>query len=175
MSKKAFTYLSLLFFIGGLILLSSFNLSNEAYKVKWYSMNQYDSLVKTGDRKIIIDVHTDWCAPCLKMDNYTFSDKRIAQYINENYFPIKFNGEDKDSIIYQNETFYATSKTHQLTHKLNISAYPTLLFIDENGTLITKEAKFFSPNEMEIVLHYILGSHYKKSSYTNFKDNYNFE
>ena len=138
-------------------------------------MNQYDSLAKIGDRKILIDVYTDWCAPCLKMDNYTFSDKRIAQFINENYYPIKFNGETKDSIIYQNETFYPTSKTHQLIHKLKISAYPTLLFMDENGVLITKEAKFFSPNEMEVVLHYIVDSHYQKSSYTNFKDNYNFE
>lgn len=173
MMKKSLTFF-LITILTGAFLLSSYSTKEES-KVKWYSINQYDSLVKNGNKKILIDVYTDWCAPCRKMDAYTFNDKRIANFINRYYYPIKFNGESKDTLTFKENLQIPGKKTHQLIHTLNINAYPTLLFYDETGTLITKEAKFFSPNEMEIALHYIKDNHYKTSSYSSFKDNYNFE
>ena len=174
--KKATIYITLPAVALFIVAFSSFmHQSYEETPVKWYKINQYDSLIQRGDKKVMIDVYTDWCAPCRKMDAYTFNDKRIARYINENYYPIKHNGESKDTLYYNRKTFLPSGKTHQLTYELNINAYPTLLFIDEKGTLITKEAKFFSPNEMEIVLHYIKDNYYKNSSYSIFKNSYNFE
>lgn len=143
--------------------------------IKWFSMNDIDSLSALKDKKIVIDVYTTWCPPCKKMDEYTFKDRRIINYINTNFYPIKFNGESQQTLTFKGEVYLPTKKTHSLTHSLSISAYPTLLFFDEKGNLITKEAKFFSPNEMEIALQYIQGNHYKTTSYARFKSNYEFE
>ena len=168
---------STLLFIGLFITLIGFGqlTTSKEEGVKWFSINDIDSLKTLGEKKILIDVYTTWCPPCKKMDEYTFKDKRIAKYINTNFYPIKFNGESKESYIFKGETYLPTKKTHELTLALGISAYPTLLFFDEKGNLITKEAKFFSPNEMEIALQYIFGNHYKTSSYARFKSNYEFE
>lgn len=143
--------------------------------IKWFSMNDIDSLSALKDKKIVIDVYTTWCPPCKKMDEYTFKDRRIINYINTNFYPIKFNGESQQTLTFKGEVYLPTKKTHSLTHSLSISAYPTLLFFDEKRNLITKEAKFFSPNEMEIALQYIQGNHYKTTSYARFKSNYEFE
>lgn len=149
--------------------------SNKEASIHWFSINNIDSLKALGEKKVLIDVYTSWCPPCKKMDEYTFKDRRIINYINANFYPIKFNGESKDTLHFKGELFLPTKKTHSLTHALGISAYPTLLFFDEKGNLITKEAKFFSPNEMEIALQYIQGNHYKTTSYARFKSNYEFE
>ncbi len=144
-------------------------------RIQWFSINDIDSLKTLGEKKVLIDVYTSWCPPCKKMDEYTFKDRRIINYINTNFYPIKFNGESSDTLIFKNETYLPTKKTHALTHALGISAYPTFLFFDEKGNLITQEAKFFSPNEMEIALQYIQGNHYKTTSYARFKSNYEFK
>ena len=36
-------------------------------------------------KKLFIDVYTDWCGWCKKMDKTTFAETEVAKYINENY------------------------------------------------------------------------------------------
>ncbi len=61
--------------------------------VQWITWEEAMELSKTEPRKIVVDVYTDWCGWCKKMDKATFQDEEIVEYINENYYAIKFNAE----------------------------------------------------------------------------------
>ena len=54
-------------------------------KIKWISLEMC-ILQQTGARNIIIDVYTNWCGPCKKLDRETFGNKDLIKYVNENYY-----------------------------------------------------------------------------------------
>jgi uncharacterized protein YyaL (SSP411 family) len=59
--------------------------------VKWLTWEDAVTLSKKEPRKFFVDVYTDWCGWCKKMDKMTFDNPAVATYLNANYYPINFN------------------------------------------------------------------------------------
>jgi hypothetical protein len=53
---------------------------------------------KVEKKKIFIDLYTDWCGWCKKMDASTFLEPKLVEYMNKNYHCIKFNTEKEGPI-----------------------------------------------------------------------------
>ena len=73
--------------------------------IKWYTWEEAIQANKTVKKKFIIDLYTDWCGWCKVMDKKTFTQSEIASYINEHFYPIKFDAEQKTPVVYNNHTF----------------------------------------------------------------------
>ena len=54
-------------------------------------MDEAARLQKQHPKKIIIDMYTTWCGPCRMLDRNTFSNKSLAEYVNNNFYAVKFN------------------------------------------------------------------------------------
>ena len=78
---------------------------------------------KTG-KNILLDVGGEWCIWCHRLDSLFLGNKDLAQYLTENYVPLKinFSGANK------NEKF--------LSQYPEIQGYPHLFVLDPGGTLI---------------------------------------
>lgn len=74
--------------------------------IKWYSPEEAYELNKTAPKPFFIDVYTDWCGWCKRMDATTFKDPTIAQYLNAYYYPVKFNAEVKDTINFMERPYW---------------------------------------------------------------------
>jgi len=82
----------------------------------------------TAEQKIaLIDVYTDWCGWCKRMDATTYRDSNIVQKINENFVPIKFNPEKKGKYIVGPDTFNGRQLEMALSQNQR-SGYPTTFF-----------------------------------------------
>jgi len=149
----------LLFFLISIITLQSFA---QTEKVNWMSMNEALEANKKNPKKIIVDMYTDWCGWCKRMDATTFSNPNIAQYINQYYYAVKLNAEGNDSIywngkVYKN-TMYGQSRksTHSIAYELAKGrlSYPTLVFLDDSSKLIAPIPGYRSPADIQPVLIY---------------------
>ena len=67
-------------------------------KVKWMSWEEAVQANKKNPKKIFIDVYTDWCGWCKKMDKTTLSNPKIVKELNANFYSVKFDAEQKESI-----------------------------------------------------------------------------
>jgi len=74
-------------------------------QINWMTMNEALEAQQSEPKKIIMDVYTTWCGPCKLMDKNTFSNKDVIKFINENYYPVKFNAEGTQEITYQDFKF----------------------------------------------------------------------
>lgn len=139
--------------------------------IKWMTMNEALEAQKENPKKIFMDAYTDWCGPCKLLDKKTFGDQNVIDYVNENYYPVKFNAEGTEEITYQDfkytnpnyqEGRKGRNSQHLLAHALKITGYPTLVFFKENGELIQPVVGYKTPEQLEIYLKMIASDDYLK-------------
>jgi thioredoxin-related protein len=169
-----------------LIITTSFSKAvsaQDATKVKWYTIEEAVDLnnkAKNKDKKkFFIDVYTDWCGWCKKMDQNTFTDPVIIKYLNEKFWPVKFDAESAEPVTINGQTYVnpnpgARRSTHQLAVALlnKRLSYPSFAFLDQEAKLITVLPGYNTPEKLEPVLHYIAEEAYLDQTFDQFKANF---
>ena len=46
----------------------------------------------------MVDAYTVWCGPCKLLDKNTFGNKDVSDYLNANFYPVKFNAEGNEVV-----------------------------------------------------------------------------
>ena len=96
------------------VLIMSFSFSNnDAEKINWISMSQLDEMYAKNPRPVLVDIYTDWCGWCKQMDKTTYRDDKLAAYINEHYYAVKFNAESTENITF-NKKLYRYNKQYRV-------------------------------------------------------------
>jgi len=138
--------------------------------INWMSLEDAVEAQNKEPRKIIMDMYTTWCGPCKLLDKNTFQNKDVTTYINKNYYAVKFNAEGNTDVTfkekkYSNPNFDASKKgrnsQHEFAGLLGVQAYPTIVFLDENGGLIAPIPGYKTPNQLEIYLKLFASNKYK--------------
>lgn len=135
--------------------------AQEKVKINWLSFEQAVELNTKNPKKIFIDVYTDWCSWCKVMDNNTFTNPIIADYLNKNYYTVKLNAEMKDTVKFNNTVFInpapiAQRGTHQLAASLlqgNMS-YPAYVFLNESFQKLTDVRGYIKSKEFEPMIKF---------------------
>jgi thioredoxin-related protein len=96
--------------------------------IEWLKLEEAYARNQQEPRKIFVDVYTDWCGWCKKMDKVTFSDEKVAAYVNENYYAVKLNAESDREFEMAGETMSERAVARQL----GVRSYPTIVFIHED-------------------------------------------
>ena len=133
-----------------------------AQEIKWMSLEEAINLQKKSPKKIIMDVYTNWCGPCKMLDKNTFHNPDVVKYINQYYYAVKFNAEGNEVINYNGKTFNnpdykeelanRRNGIHQLTYYLKVNSYPTVVYFDEQGNLLTSIVGYMVPQQIELYL-----------------------
>lgn len=148
-----------------LALLSPFNIFCQ--DVEWMTWEEAMTAIEKSPRKVLVNVHTEWCSWCKKMDKNTFQDPDIASYINENFYNVYFDAQVKHDIVYQGKVykFVKTSRGgyHELAKELlqGRLSFPTTVFIDEEAILIQPIKGYQKPETFEQIIHYFNEDQYK--------------
>jgi thioredoxin-related protein len=150
----------------------------ESEKVEWITFEEAIELHKENPKKLLIDLYTDWCGWCKVMDRETYSNAMLSSYINENFYPVKFNAEQKESVEFVGHTFKFIPSGRRGVHELaaaltnNQLSYPTTVFMDEDLRIIQPIAGYLKPKQMEPILNFIGDDHYKTIPWEDFKKEY---
>jgi len=146
--------------------------------VNWMSITDAEKAMKSEKRKVMVDLYTDWCGWCKRMDKATFQNPQIAGYLNDNFYAVKFNAEDQNTINFkgQNHDFVAAGRKgyNKLAHKFAAGkmSYPTIAFLDENLDRIDSYPGFKQPQQFDPLLKFIDGGHYKSNSFKEFSQGF---
>jgi len=131
--------------------------------INWMTFEEAQAAMKNKPKKLLVDVYTHWCGPCKMMDRNTFSNPKLAEYINENYYPVKFNAQEENDIVFSGKTFsnpdynpekgqHRRNAKHQLAVDMNISALPTIVILNERLDIIHSTKGYKEPKDLRPVL-----------------------
>lgn len=171
-----------------IVILLFLGVSIQAQEIKWMTLEKAVEAQQTNPKKIFIDAYTIWCGPCKMLDKNTFGNKDVAKYINENYYPVKFNAEGNEVIkfkgkFYKNPNFIPNTSgrnsAHELSSYFGVRAYPTMLFLDEQANLLTPITGYQKPRQLEIFLKLFATDAYKniksQEEFSKYTTNFNYE
>ena len=131
-------------------------------EINWITMDEAVERQIKNPKKIIIDMYTNWCGPCRMLDRNTFSNKKLAEYVNSNFYAVKFNAEGNEIVNFKGQKFsnpnYDPAKSrrrnsqHQLAQHFGVRSYPTILFLDEEGQFLAPIPGYMPPSKLELFL-----------------------
>ncbi len=138
-------------------------------EVEWIKLDEAQTLnqKKKTSKLIFVDMYTAWCGPCRMMERNTFADPKVAEVLNQ-YHTVKFNAEGNDVLEFNGKEYsnpnYNPAKAntrnamHQLTAHLKVTAYPTMLIIDEKGEVIQRIIGYHKPEQLKPMLERVLNA-----------------
>jgi thiol:disulfide interchange protein len=83
-------------------------------------------------RILLVDVYTDWCGWCKKLDREVFADSRVAEAARS-LIAVRINAEKGDEKVAQ---------------RYDVQGYPTVLFLDGSGNVVKRIDGFVDAAEM---------------------------
>jgi uncharacterized protein YyaL (SSP411 family) len=152
--------------------------ANAQSLVKWYTMEEAFALTKKEPKKILIDVYTDWCGWCKTMDKNTFNNPVIAEYMNRNFYPVKFNAEQKENITLNEKVYKFVANGSRGYNELAAEllngqmGYPSVVFLDEKTQMIQPIQGYIKPKQFDGIVRFIGGNIYKEKSWEVFQAEY---
>ena len=95
-------------------------------ELQW--QNDYDKALATAktDKKIVmVDVYTDWCGWCKKLDKDVYANAEVKAKLAKDFVPLKINPEK-------------SKKNLELARSFGTRGYPHIVFLDASGKKISE-------------------------------------
>ena len=124
----------------------------------WLSAAEATARWNQQKKPVIIDVYTSWCHYCRVMDNTTYKNDSLVNYVNDHFYAVKMDAESKDTVSWmgQNYQYIPQYKINELAIKLlnGRIVYPTTVIIPPDGGEPQAIPGALSAKELEIILKY---------------------
>ncbi|MFK8006635.1 MAG: thioredoxin family protein [Saprospiraceae bacterium] len=147
-------------------------------EINWMTWSEVEDALKKEKKKVFVDVYTDWCGYCKKMDKTTFKDKEIIKYINENFYAVKFDAENKETITLDGNKYKYVKSGKRGYNQLAADllkgrlSYPTIVFLNDDLSLIQPIPGYLDANKMEVIVTYFAENNHKKTPWTRYEKGY---
>mgnify|MGYP000860293771 FL=1 len=146
--------------------------------VAWTTIDKALAQTKSDNKKfILVDLYTDWCGWCKKMDENTFTEQSVVSLLNTNFTAVKFNAETQSSVLFNGKTYNFAKTGARGANQLALDlgsvggklGYPTLVVLDANGTKLQAFPGFKDVETMSAILKFYQSGSYKSMDFQQFQ------
>ncbi len=145
-------------------------------KVEWMQPEEISKKFNKTKKPILLYVYTDWCISCKVMDKTTFGNKKLAQQINENYYPLKVNAASVDEIIFLNQNFKGANTDHPneiVQYYFDNYKMPGLVILNDEKQLVSRLNGYLTSDLLLPLTEYCHKKMYKKMQFNDYVKTYN--
>lgn len=156
-----------------LLALSSWSFTKPEDKINWYTWEQASERSQKEQKKVLVFIYSDNCNWCKLMESTTFEEPHIASYINQNYYPVKFNAQHKDPILFKGQEYkYVEQKTggyHEFAAALTGGrlVFPMSVFLDEEGRVLQSIQGYKEKETFEMILTFYGDNYHMERPWKN--------
>ena len=94
--------------------------------------HDYDAALEKAkkDKKLVmVDLYTDWCGWCKKLDKDTYSDKDVEAKLTKDFIAVKVNPEK-------------SQRNAKLSRDFGTTGFPHIVFVDADGKKVSESGAY---------------------------------
>lgn len=142
-----------------LLVLLSLNLHAQG-QIQWMKFEEAIAANEKNPKMILVDVYTDWCGWCKKMDKETFTDPQVIAHFQKNFYAVKLNAEDtKRSFDFMGKTFTEA----EMAAAMRVNSYPNFVVIEPNLQNLAQLPGYREPSAFLAGLTELIDKAFKKT------------
>lgn len=127
-------------------------MAEQSPEIQWQSYDTGIQMIKEQNKKGFLHFYTDWCTYCKVMNNQTFVDSQVIDYLNENFVSMRINADQQKSIA----------------RKYSVSRFPNTWFISEDASALTSQPGFIPPEMLLNMLKFLHTDSFKTMKFSEF-------
>ena len=145
-------------------------------QIKWLTWDQAMQAYAREPKKMVIDVYTDWCGWCKRMDQTTFADSGVGRLVNEDFYAVKLNAEHQGPLSFNGKTYQFENDGKRGVHGLakhllrGRMGYPTVVFLNKKAEIIQAIPGYMPADEFKRVLRYFGDDVYLDTPWKDYSD-----
>lgn len=126
-------------------------------QLKTYTFPEAEKLERQNPKPVFVFVHTSWCKYCKMMENSTFKNPEVVQLLNDNFYFVSLDAEQKAPITFKNKTFRYKPKgqnsgVNELAEELGTIdgalTYPTFSILGKDNTILLQISEYTDAKTM---------------------------
>lgn len=143
----------------------------------WTTMDNAIAKTDAQHQFIFVDIYTDWCGWCKKMDQVAFSDPTTLANLKNNFVLVKFNAEAETPVNFNGKTYGLIANGNRKANELALSlgsiggriGYPTLVVLDNKGNKLQAFPGYKDADTINQLVKYFISGSYKTMDFLTFQ------
>lgn len=123
-----------------------------ANKINWLSFKDIQQEDGNEAKKLFFYFSSRSCGYCRMLEDKTFKDEAVINYLNANFRPVRISTDDE----------------RQLAQRFSITGVPDLRFLTHEGKPIARWPGYIEAKDLINLLKFVHTDSYQKMSYTDF-------
>ncbi len=146
--------------------------------INWMTLEQAQEAQKKNPKKIFMNIYASWCRWCKLEDSLAFKNSEIVNYINSNFYPVKFNAETRSTVTYKGKQYNFIKDENYFVNELTPfllngkMSYPGAVILDESANVVSVRNGYTESGYLELVLNYYGSNSYKQMKLEDFDDEF---
>jgi thioredoxin-related protein len=129
-------------------------------QIQWMKFEEAVAANANNPKMILVDVYTDWCGWCKKMDKDTFTDPRVVAHLKKNFYAVKLNAEDtKRRFPFMGKTFSEA----EMAVAMRVNSYPNFVVIEPGLQNLAQLPGYREPADFLAGLNELIEKAFKKT------------
>ena len=130
----------------------------------WLPLEEAMQLSEQEQKYVLIDVYTEWCGFCRRMNSETYTDTRVHEALDNWFLPVRLNAESNEEIAFMGRTYTKSD----LALQLGVRSYPTTIFLNSEGEPVAAQPGFVEPSRFHHMLSYIGSERFLSQSFSEY-------
>ncbi len=118
---------------------------------EWMDLKPAQEKAADQGKKIMIFVEAEWCGICRRLEREVFKDADVLQKLRSSFISVMIDVDSKSPLWFNGQEL----TVRQFAQQHNVSAVPTLLFVDEEGEIMAHKTGFVPAGRLAALLAFI--------------------
>ena len=143
--------------------------------ISWMSVEEAAGKLQQEQRPVLIDLYTTWCGWCRQMDKRTYSNKKVAEYLQDKFYPVRVDAETHAAITWGGRTYQFNPQYRSNEFAMYLThgrlEFPTTIIIAP-GQEPQAIPGFLEPKDLELLVKYFGEGAYRTTSFDDYQKSF---